>query len=106
MKKNGTGSNFAACMWIYTRLCAYRGTRTHSRNTGVPEAKDVIDYALRELVSMKEEAFDDHEWVSEDTVRGSNVQVVGLRTLHSVCGAVEHAVVLSAHEVESNNGQG
>ena len=28
-----------------------------------------------------------------------------LRTLHSVRGAVEHAAVLSAHAVESNNGK-
>ena len=42
------GSKFAACMWDLHLKCAYRVVETHFRNAGVPEADDVIHYAVRE----------------------------------------------------------
>ena len=55
-----------------------------------------------------EVAFDDLEWVSENTSAMQVEDVMGRDLNYELCipcGAVEHGVVLSAHAVESNNGR-
>ena len=143
------GSNFAACMWIYTKgaqtggqildrveeeyvrkrkmsmmLCANwvcegafvnhewvssrtitqqeAGTRT--RNAGVPEATDVVHYAMRELgmcrnIRRQRVGIRKHNCRAR---RRSDGQGFGSRNLYSVRGAVEYAAVFRAHTVKSN----
>ena len=95
------GSKCAARMWIYTKCVLCDGQEFTQ------------EYMKRRMLSIMpgvnrvcEEAFEEHEWVSELTIsmqEGRSVGGSGLRNRYPLRGAVEHAVVLSALAVKSIN---
>ena len=97
------GSNFAACVWIYT-------------NEGQMLNAAMEEYLKKRMLSIILctnwvclGTFEDHEWVSEDTIDQHVEEVVGMKLEekhgYSVRGAMVHVVVFSTYKAESNLGK-
>ena len=101
------GSNFAACMWIYTKEVLTRG------QIPTPEMEEYLKRRLMSIMLWMNwicaGIYDDHELVSESTISQRVEAVMGMELDYKigipVCGTMVHVMVFSTNEIEPNIGK-